>query len=57
MNYIIGTTMFLIGAAVALFSAGKPDAAWIALVALAVGWFVLGIYLLGIHHGKRTNDL
>jgi len=57
MNYVSGATMFLLGGAVALFSAGRPDGAFVVLGALAVGWSLLGLYLLGIRHGKQTNDL
>jgi len=57
VNFVLGFTLFLLGGAVALLSAGKFDAAGIVLGALAVGWSLMGLYLLGIRHGKQTNDL
>jgi O-antigen/teichoic acid export membrane protein len=57
MNYIAGMTLFLLGAIIATFAAGNSAAAWIMLGALAVGWAVLAVYILGIQRGKRHNDL
>jgi len=57
MNFVSGATMFLLGGAVALFSAGRPDGALVVLGALAVGWSLMGLYLLGIRHGKQNSDI
>jgi len=57
MNFVNGATMFLLGAMVAMFSAGRPDGAFIVLGALAVGWSLMDLYLLGIRHGKQNSDI
>ena len=57
MNYIIGYTLFMLGATVALFSADRASAGWIVLAVTAAGWALFFLYLIGVHHGKRTNDL
>jgi len=57
VNYAFAITTFVFGAVVAFFASGKFDAAGIVLGALAVGWSLMGLYLLGIRHGKQTSDL
>jgi len=57
VNYIIGASLFLAGAIIAFFSAGNSTAAWVTLIALGTGWFLLAVYMAGVRNGKRHNDL
>ena len=57
MNYIIGASLFLLGATIAFFGAGNSHAAWVTLGALLTGWFLLAVYGFGVRNGKRHNYL
>ena len=57
MNYLIGFTLFMVGAVVAYIAEGRAAAAWIIVAGVAALWGIVGLYALGVHHGKRNNDL
>jgi len=57
MIYVIGITLFGVGAFVALFAAGQTAPAWTVFLTLVVVWLFVGTYLAGIRYGMRNNDL
>ena len=57
MIYVIGITLFGVGAFVALFAAGQTAPAWTVFLTLVVLWAFVGTYLAGIRYGMRNNDL